>query len=352
MIPMAPEEISPEWLAGALAHRFPGVRVRAVRVADQHAGTTGRARIVVDYDDAAGAPAQVFVKLPPGDPGQREMVRSVGMGRREARFYDEVAASVPVRIPEPYFAASNEEGTEYVMLLEDLEPAGCAFPTPRDEKIATLADRLVVALGVLHARFWESERFRGDLDWVVPAMRHEIGPTLVARSVELFRDEMPPAFAEIGAIYTQHTDPVCDLWDEGEETLVHGDCHIGNLFTDGDDVGFLDWACTSRSVGLRDVSYFLCNSLPTEVRRARERELLRVYLDTLAGAGAPAPDFDTAWRRHRRLAAYSWVAAATTAAMGDAWQPIEIGRASIERATDAVADLETVPLFRQELGLA
>jgi aminoglycoside phosphotransferase (APT) family kinase protein len=150
----------------------------------------------------------------------------------------------------------------------------------------------------------------------------------------------------------EHSAGVYDLWDEGVPTLVHGDAHVGNLFADGEAAGFLDWACLSRTPGLRDVSYFLSNSIESELRRAHEKDLLRLYLDALGEAGvAEPPDFEESWRRHRRHVAYSWVAAATTLAMGDRWQPLAAGRRAVERTTAALTDLGTVELLREELGL-
>ncbi|MDJ0853348.1 MAG: phosphotransferase, partial [Myxococcota bacterium] len=320
-IPMTPEEIGPEWLSRALAARFPGVRASRVEVVDAHAGTTGRAKLRVAYDDAAEAPERVFVKLPPGDPAQREMVRSTGMGLREARFYDQLAAEAPLRVPRPFFAASNEDGTAYIMLLEDLAEAGCTFRNAREGSTPAYTRQVVGSLARLHAHFWNTQRFAGDLSWVAPAPRHPIGPKLVERALDRFASEMPPVFAEVGRLYVEHTDAVYDLWDEGEATLVHGDAHIGNLFSDGERAGFLDWACLSRTPGIRDVSYFLTNSVDPEERRRDGEGLLRHYVATLAEAGVEPPSFEDLWRRHRRHAVYSWVSATVTIAMGDQWQP-------------------------------
>ncbi|MGH0031166.1 MAG: phosphotransferase family protein [Myxococcota bacterium] len=350
-VPVTLEDLTADWLSTALGTRFPGCRVRDVRVLDRHDGTTGRARLGLAYDDACGAPASVFVKLPPSDEGQRALVASTGMGRREARYYAELAGAAPVRVPACHHAASDEEGARYVMLLEDLEAAGCTFPGPDAPDAAQRARRVVTGHARLHAAFWESERFAGDLAWVEPPMRHEIGALLVQQSLAQFADTMPKAFAEIGALYVENHEAVCDLWEEGESTLVHGDSHLGNLFQDGDEVGFLDWAVLSRAPGIRDVAYYLSNSMPTDLRRAEERALLDLYREQLLAAGAPAPDADTLWRRYRRHVAYSWVAAATTAAMGEKWQPLSVTRPSLERTTAAVADLGTVDLFREELGL-
>ena len=101
-----------------------------------------------------------------------------------------------------------------------------------------------------------------------------------------------------------------------------------------------------------DVAYFLCNSLPIELRRKEERDLLRRYRDGLDAAGAEVPTFDETWRDYRRFALYSWVSAATTAAAGSRMQPIEVGMRAMERTNAAVRDLDSLSLLRESVGLA
>ena len=55
------------------------------------------------------------------------------MGRREARFYAAIAAEVPVRVPRCYFAAYGAAPTDYLIVLEDLDAAGCRFPKSVDD---------------------------------------------------------------------------------------------------------------------------------------------------------------------------------------------------------------------------
>ena len=102
---------------------------------------------------------------------------------------------------------------------------------------------------------------------------------------------------------------------------------------------------------MRDVAYFLCNSLPTELRRKEERDLLQRYRAGLAAAGAVIPPFDETWRDYRRFALHSWVAATTTAAAGSRMQPIAVGQAAMARTNAAVADLDSLSLLREALGL-
>jgi len=348
-LPDRPEAITPRWLTEALRPSLPGVEVAGVEVVDRHSGTTGRARLRLRYAAGAAGPATVFVKLPPFDEAQRRLVAVTDMGRREARFYAALAAEVPVRVPRPWFAAHGDAPTDYIVVLEDLEASGCAFPKSVDEHARAHGGEVVRALARLHAHFWQDDRFASTLAWVPRAMRGALGAKLVGMAREQFAGDFPPVFAELCRLYAVHHERVCDLWDEGEATLIHGDIHAGNQFVDGTRIGMYDWAVVSRSPGIRDVAIYLCNSCPTDLRRSEEHGWLRAYRDGLREAGVDAPPLETLWRRYRRVVLYGWVAATTTAAMGDRWQPLEVGMRAMRVATQACADLETVEAFREAL---
>jgi Ser/Thr protein kinase RdoA (MazF antagonist) len=236
------------------------------------------------------------------------------------------------------------------MLLEDLSQAGCSFPTFRGHEAERSAEGMIDTLATLHGRYQASPRFSRDWTWIEPPMRSDIGPLLVEQGIKQFGDRMPPEFHALAALYIDHNEAVCDLLDAGPETLTHGDPHVGNTFIDQSKVGLLDWACVCRAPGIRDVSYYLCNSVPTSVRRERESTLLEHYLGKLAVSGGVAASFEDAWRQYRRLATCSWIAATVTAAAGSRMQSIDVGLRAMDRATQAIVDLDTPGLLRDELG--
>jgi aminoglycoside phosphotransferase (APT) family kinase protein len=347
-IPDRPEAVTAEWMSGALASSFPGVDVSRIDVLAQHSGTTGRMRLRLEYAAGETGPETVFVKLAPFDESQRGLVAATDMGRREARFYAGPAAEAPLRIPRPYFAAHGER-TEYIMVIEDLEAAGCTFTTRLEPHAEDRALKVVEALARLHGRFWDDPRFDDELAWVQPAMRGSYGAQLIDSARQQFADEFPPVFDELCRLYVEHHERIPEIWDDGERTLIHGDTHAGNQFADGDEVGLYDWAVISRSPGIRDISIYLGNSCPTELRRREQERWIHGYRQVLTGTGVDAPTFDVLWERYRRAVLYAWTAATTTASMGSKWQPIEVGRLGMTRATEACADLETVEAFREVL---
>jgi len=347
-IPAELDQITPEWLNGALRVSLPDAEVTGVDVLARHAGTTGRARLGLTYAAGASGPATVFVKLPPFDADQRRLVARTDMGRREARFYAGPARDAPLRIPSAYYAAHGEP-TEYVMVLEDLEASGCTFSNRLETHAETHGQDLVESLGRLHARFWNDPRFEDELSWIQPAMRGSYGAKLVAMARERFAGDLPPVFDELCGLFIDNYERIAEVWDEGERTVIHGDTHAGNQFIDGDHVGLYDWAVISRSPGVRDLAIYLGNSCPAEVRRESEEPWLRRYREVLVESGVDAPDLGVLFDRYRRTVLYAWVAATTTAAMGSKWQPIEIGIAGMTRATECCADLDTLEALRSAL---
>jgi hypothetical protein len=328
--------------------------VTAIDVLDRHSGTTGRVRLGITYGaggDERGRPGSIFVKLAPFHERQRKFVDAVGLGVAEARFYDEVARDVPVRVPRPYHAATDDSG-RYVMVLEDLVAAGCRFPRSRDIDLDELAGAIVVELATLHARYWMHPGLDEELAWTSQGLRLAFGGggPFILRALDRFGDEMPAAFRRLAELYVAETPAIARLYDEaGPPTLAHGDPHLGNLFVDAARPGFYDWGMVMRRAGMWDVAYVLCNGVPADVRRANEQDCIRAYLATLALSGIEL-DAGTAWEQYRLFAVYAWASATSTAGVGTRWQPEEVGRGGMESATAAVDDLDSIGLLEELLG--
>ncbi|MGE2718731.1 phosphotransferase family protein [Mycolicibacterium celeriflavum] len=346
-IPGSVEELTAGWFSAVC-----DAPIRAVEVLDAHSGTTGRARVALS--STADVPATVFVKLQPFAPEQREFLKQIGLGVAEARLYAHAGADLPVRAPHVWHADYDEADGSFIMVLEDLQVSGCRFPTPSDDDIVDVAASLVDELAALHACF----RSR-DLGWLRTPTGMQNKPQnaeiaakrarFIVSALDQFADEMPPAFGRIGELYAARSLDIVALFNEGDRTLIHGDTHSGNLFVDGTRTGFFDWAVAGRAPGVRDVAYFMCNSLPVEARRAEERRLLDRYRAGLARHGV-ALEESVAHEQYRLFSVYSWIAAASTAAMGSQWQPIEVSRAAMVSTTQAIEDLDVVGLLESRLG--
>ena len=345
-IPVDVADVTPAWLSEVL-----GLDVVATEVLDAHSGTTGRARLALTYGSGSDGqcPPTLFVKLPPFDEKQRHFVSLAGLGTAEARFYRDVAAGVPMRVPAVLHADLDDDGG-YVMLLEDLEASGCRFPRPGDDDVVAVVDSIIEELANLHAQFWEHPSLDRELSWVNEGMRIAFGSgaRFMQMALDQFAADMPSVYRQLGELYVNDSRGIADLWATPPHTLAHGDPHMGNLFVDGTRAGFFDWAMLMRKAGMWDVAYVICNSVPTEVRRANERAWIAQYREHLARHGHQL-DADTAWEQYRLYAVYSWNSAVSTAAMGSRFQPEARAHAAMLRTTTAIEDLDSLALLEERL---
>ena len=263
-------------------------------------------------------------------------------------------AGLPVRAPEIHGLRTARADRRFVLVLEDLVAKDVRLATVGDRLALYDAERVMDALADLHAHYEESPRFRSDLAFIPRfesrqrALRWEraITALMITRCEQRYGAELGGGFARTAALCRDERDRLEELWRRGRRTLVHGDCHVGNLFFDGDTVGFLDWQVCAFAPGIRDVSYFLCNSLPAELRGHHEKALITRYLDGLARAGAEPCAFEEAFDQHRLFALYTFIAAAFTAAAGEGLQPEEIAMAGLRRAVRASEELDSVSFAR------
>ncbi|MBI1818397.1 MAG: phosphotransferase [Deltaproteobacteria bacterium] len=359
-IPAHAASITPGWLTRILQPYFPGCRVRSLEQIAADAGTTDRARLAVTYDDLGSGdppPASLFVKLAPADFKTRLLVNLMRLGATEVAFYRQVAAWLPVDTPRVFYAHSQGRAQRFILVLEDLSARAVRFTTVA--QALTLDDARVVmqALARLHAHLWDSPRFNGDLAWLKSrdhnpnerverclcalAMRPGIRrfPDLVPRELQAATGRIAAARARLE-----------NAWAHGPLTVIHGDAHVGNLYFSSGTAGFLDWQVVQRGQGMRDVAYFVINSVPTELRRAHQRDLIALYLSTLAEHGVSGPDPETAWQQYRLHALYTWIATVVTAAAATL-QVEPIVRAGLARSSHAVMDLDSLGALDEVLRL-
>ena len=352
-IPVEVEELTAEWFTQIVQSRAPGAAVDAVEVIDTSSGTTGRARVGLTSTDER-IPSTVFVKLPPFTPDRRAMVNMTGMGVSEARFYEDVAPWLPVRTPSLWHAAHDLETDGYIMVFDDLAAVGATQPTQEEADALDFASQVMETFARFHAAMNGSDRVGpgGDLQWIGERTHNYGSPegdAILRMGIQAFGDEMPPVFHEMAELYFAHGLELNDVLFEGTQTLIHGDCHIGNMLRDADGPILLDWAM----VGARP--------------RAARRRLLHRQLHPPRGAPAPRagpaahlPRRPRRPRRRHRMGRgvghlpppdhHRLVAASMTAAMGDTLQPLEIGMRATERSNLALEELEVLPLLRKKLG--
>ena len=353
-LPRDAASVSAGWLTEALQERFPGVRVSAVEPLRRHSGTTDRVCVRAAYDQPGAGeppPATLFVKSPPPDAPTRLFINLTRLPTHEVRFYQQIAPALSIERPRAYHAQVTGAGQRFALVLEDLGARNARLFEVADELTGEEARQVVVELARLHATFWDSPRLQTDLAWLrapgkvawsLAAVERLLPSLALSTALKRHGNLVPPEIRAVARRIVGLRRPLELAWGREPLTVIHGDAHASNLYSVDGRIGLLDWQLVQCGQGMRDLAYFLTTSLPTDLRRAVEKDLVALYLSTLAGLGvANAPAFDEAWMQYRLHALYAWEATMFTAAAAGL-QPAANALGGFERASTALVDLKSV----------
>jgi aminoglycoside/choline kinase family phosphotransferase len=138
---------------------------------------------------------------------------------------------------------------------------------------------------------------------------------------------------------TQKWDALVDAWYGDPLTLIHGDSHLANCFeytsSDGPRMGMLDFQGTQWGKGIRDVQYFLINSLEPEVLTEHEDALVDFYLEELSQRGVSLDGAD-AREQYRALSFQTLMVAVTSIGLGSLTERDDTVRTVLRRSVAAI----------------
>jgi hypothetical protein len=80
-------------------------------------------------------------------------------------------------------------------------------------------------------------------------------------------------------------------------------------------MGMLDWQAAHWGKGIRDVQYFLIDSLPAETLAAHEQDLVAYYVERRAHHGE-AIDLEQTWQEYRSFTFHSLMTIAVSIGFG------------------------------------
>jgi hypothetical protein len=286
----------------------------------------------------------VFVKRPASSLIGRGVVNALGLGRAEVGFYRAAAPALAPVVPRCLYARGSV--ASFTLVLDDLVSGGADVGRLGDELPIGTIEQTLAALALVHGTFWEDHRLRSsEWSWCRPFVPVPeasagwlVGPALSAlgrrRAAHCLPDDLRSGLAR----YALRRTPALGRLDHGPQTLVHHDCHPGNLarFADG-HVALFDWQLVRAGPWASDVAYLLATSLAPDQRRQHERRLVEGYLDALGRAGGRPPTLAEAWRAYVANLVYPLEAMVVTLALG-AMQPADAVKLVVQRAAAAVAD--------------
>ncbi len=341
-----PRQLTPQWAQRILRRSIPHATVSAVEIESVNPGTTTRTALTVEHDASAEYPRRWFVKTPALLLKSRLITALPGLLQKEIHFYNGLARHSPPNLPQ-VLAAQHRFGLGSTLVMADLRESGQTPGQVGDALTLTQAEAVLRELAKLHAGFSGKSALLQAQTWLNPfnakielALGDWLAPPLMRRGLRRAGDLIPQDLHKPALEYAFNRRRMMRQLTAASNTLVHHDCHPGNLFWTADGPGFLDWQLVRLGEGVSDVAYFLATALPSDLRREHERALLDYYRAAVSAFGGPELPRGRTFERYRRHVAYAVEAMVLTLAVGDLME--EAGnRALIARAATAAADLQT-----------
>ncbi|MGA9275624.1 phosphotransferase family protein [Ilumatobacter sp.] len=292
-IPDTPDGIDAQWLNNALTG-WPEITSVEHDDIGEGTGIFGQiSRLDVGYaGDAGSSPSRMVVKMACLEPENLAIANALGIYERELRFYEELASTMPFRIPASYLVQRGGDG-RFVLIIEDL--AG-DFVVGDQVVGATpaQADAVVDALVPFHVQWWEHPDLE-SMDWLpvpnAPEYRAAV-PGIYRAGLPVLEAEWtdrvsPEALAAARAVEPRFED-LMDRTSTGPRTIIHTDTRLDNVLfaSDGsNEVAVIDFQLALRGRAVADIAYLIGTSMTIEDGAAHWERLLRRWHEAVTDTG-------------------------------------------------------------------
>jgi hypothetical protein len=314
-LPLTPGEITPAWLTKVLQFQHPGAEVQNVTVKDILNGTSTKIRIAVEYASNGARPNLPESLIVKGgfEAHSKWMAQ---MYADEMRFYRDVRPHIDINTPACFYAGSDPNSHQSIVILEDLKTRKVTFQDPLKPCTYGQIARRLEAMARYHAQTWNSQEFLagGQFEWMTTRYQGFF-KTFVAHYLEperwnYFMHQPRGAAVSVRLHDREWMKHALEQLEESNKCLpqcvIHGDTHLGNLYLEEDGTpGFLD-SQTCRAPWAMEVNYHIIAACDVADRRFWEGALLSHYLSALRTNGVDAPSFEEAWESYKRETAYGY----------------------------------------------
>jgi hypothetical protein len=340
-----PNDLTIDWAQRVVNNHYAHIVVSSVTIISVDVGTTTRIRVKVKHNQPTLLPEQWFVKLPSLAWQARLITALPRLMHTEVRFYNEVARSASVTVPD-FLAAQSRFGRGATLVLSDVCGWGGLPGCAGDALTFSQATQVVEELARFHACFWKKENLNHTYPWLAgPVRRLEdflgtvMAVPLMKRGLHKAGDLVPSKLHARAIHYARHRRQAMHFLTNAPQTLTHHDCHPGNLFWHQSQPGLLDWQLVRFGEGISDIAYFLSTALEPETRRCHEVGLIAIYTQCLENNGIEDIDATILLQRYRAHLVYPFEAMLITLAIGGMMN-LKSNHELIRRTAAAIEDLD------------
>ena len=293
-LPLCVDDLTTEWLQGALTQQLGGATLTGfnpavIGVGEGFMGQLARVELIYE-GDATGAPTSVITKFAATRQDTRDMARDQNLYVREIGFYRDIGKDVGVPIADCYFMEYVEDSNQFALILEDLAPGEVS-----DQVIGTdkqTSREVIEQFAKLHAKWWNNKQLEQYdwAQWIVKTMRMEQALVMFEKSYKEMQEtgkfddypEMKRLMPLLRPIFKFDPAPPYPF------SLAHGDLRSDNIIKPsaaGGHFAIIDWQLAGIGDPVNDITRWLAQSISIEDRKETEQELLKLYHDKLVEYG-------------------------------------------------------------------
>jgi hypothetical protein len=296
--------MDPVWLTHALKPVTGGARITDVEVVEVIRTMATKVRFRAKWSGGEAALClKAFLDVEP------ELAKGGGATTiAEADFYAQIAPQLDIRVPACVATVTDRENEQGIIIMRDLIVDGARFCTALEPFSVDQAAASLEQIANLHAGAPLLER----VAWVRPRLREFAARDFVPAPAlqEMLdgpRGDGLDANTRDAARLIAGLKALALVEAAQPQTLVHGDCHAGNIFRNAEGrPGLIDWQLVQSGWWALDVAYHLCAILPVETAEAHEWDLLDHYLEHARRRGVDVPSGDAARDAYRICVLYGY----------------------------------------------
>ncbi len=258
-----------------------------------------------------GVPETIVTKLPALAEEAVFTSTMLRMYIREVRFFEMMAAKVPITVPRCFHAHVDPESSKFVVLMEDM--GDLRMIDQIDAMALSDAEIAVDALAAWQATFWngcDSLLASGAAVSLADPIYPAVLPIVFAEGWEKCTAglDLPAEILEIGPGWVDAMPKVMQDLCVGPTTANHGDYRGDNiLFADDGSVVLLDFQLIGHGSASYDLAYFITQSLDAGLAAESERTLFDRWVAALIANGVAPADTADLWEQYRRAAYFCLV---------------------------------------------